>query len=452
MSKCGVFAVTSNETFRRALQTSLLGLDVNPSIVMPGANLAPAFRKRQWQLVVVGPVAAECDDLEIVRMLRSVDCHVPMILVTTSSSEGKAIAALRAKVTDYFSCPVCPEELRASIKRLTDCQQPAPPDTPPQSGFSSKSSPMLGCSASVGGIRHYIEKVAQTNSHILITGETGTGKELAAAMIHSSGPRRHKPFVCINCAALPEGLLESELFGHEKGAFTGADSSYAGQLRLADGGTAFFDEIGDMSPLAQAKILRLIETKEIQGLGRRWSVPVDIRIISATNRNLEKMMEEGSFRKDLYFRLNVARIHLPPLRERKEDIPVLLSHYLREFNERMDCEAKGVSEEVAQLLLNHSWPGNIRELKNLLEVSLIDFSGGDIGIRDLPQQFRVRVLEMAGSKEERERLLSILFSTGWNKSEAAKKLNWSRMTLYRKMARYQIPQASERRTYEVGTG
>jgi DNA-binding NtrC family response regulator len=223
MSKCGVFVVTSNETFRRALQTSLLGLDVNPSIVMPGANLAPAFRKRQWQLVVVGPLAAECDDLEIVRMLRSVDRHVPMILVTTSSSEGKAIAALRAKVTDYFSCPFCPEELRASIKRLTDCQQPAPPDTPPQSGFSSKSSPMLGCSASVDGIRHYIEKVAQTNSHVLITGETGTGKELAAAMIHSSGPRRHKPFVCINCAALPEGLLESELFGHEKGAFTGAD-------------------------------------------------------------------------------------------------------------------------------------------------------------------------------------------------------------------------------------
>jgi transcriptional regulator with PAS, ATPase and Fis domain len=254
--------------------------------------------------------------------------------------------------------------------------------------------------------------------------------------------------VTINCAALPDGLLESELFGYERGAFTGATSSYSGKLKLADGGTVLFDEIGDMSPYAQAKILRVIETKEVYPLGGRRSVPLDIRIIAATNRNLDQRMASNEFREDLYFRLNVAPVHLPPLRERKEDIPLLTDHFVQKFSAKFGRGIEGFSDEAMERLLSHDWPGNIRELMNLTERIFIDPPREKITVADLPESMRSRPsVHQETVPAEREILLHALSRTNWNKSKAAERLHWSRMTLYRKIAKYHIvesyPEATE---------
>jgi transcriptional regulator with PAS, ATPase and Fis domain len=287
-------------------------------------------------------------------------------------------------------------------------------------------------------INAYIGQVASTDSTVLITGETGTGKELVAELIHRRSPRAGKPFVSINCAAIPEGLLESELFGYERGAFTGAHAQKEGALKLANQGTAFFDEIGDMNPEGQAKILRAIESREIRRLGGKGNIPLNLRVIAATNQDLEQRVAEGKFRKDLYFRLNVARIFLPPLRDRKEDIPALLGHYIEELNRRLGREVEGLTEDAMDPLIHYEWPGNVRELKNLLEAIYVTLHSRRIAFTDLPDQFRRLVKTERLPEDERGRLLAALLATKWNKSQAAQKLHWSRMTLYRKMTKYHI--------------
>jgi transcriptional regulator with PAS, ATPase and Fis domain len=298
---------------------------------------------------------------------------------------------------------------------------------------------MIGDSLAIWRLKIYLGKVAMTDSHVLTTGETGTGKELAAQYIHQQSTRRTKPLVSINCAALPDGLLESELFGYERGAFTGAVSSYPGKLKLADGGTVLFDEIGEMSPYAQVKILRVVETKEVYPLGGRRSVPVDIRIIAATNRDLERQMARNEFREDLYFRLNVARIDLPPLRERTDDIPLLIDYFAEKFSTRSGQQFRGFTEKALEVLKAYHWPGNVRELMNLIERIFIDPPDGKIDVSDLPECMRCSPLSRRDAKpQERELLLYTLCQTNWNKSKAADQLHWSRMTLYRKIAKYQI--------------
>jgi two-component system response regulator HydG/two-component system response regulator AtoC len=283
-------------------------------------------------------------------------------------------------------------------------------------------------------------RVASCESNVLITGETGTGKELVAELIHENGARRQRPLLRINCPAIPETLVESELFGYERGAFTGAESFREGMLKAASGGTIFFDEIGDLSPPAQAKILRLVETKEIHRLGSNRSTQVDLRIFAATNRDVDRLADEGRFRRDLYFRLNVARIHLPPLRERKEDVPLLLRHYTQEFNRLRERDVEGFSDEALDRLLRYDWPGNVRELRNLIEACFLSVASLRFSLSDMPEHFRQRLERLEnGIGDERERLLSTLTATKWNKSDAALRLHWSRMTLYRKMAKYRIP-------------
>jgi transcriptional regulator with PAS, ATPase and Fis domain len=302
---------------------------------------------------------------------------------------------------------------------------------------------MIGESRPMQEIKAYLSRAASTDSNILITGETGTGKELAAEFVHRESSRRNRPFITVNCAAIPDSLLESELFGYERGAFTGAQTSRDGRLKNADGGTVFLDEIGDMSPNAQAKILRAIDGKEIQRLGG-VGIPVDVRIIAATNQELETMVRAERFRKDLYFRLNVARVHLPPLRERKEDIASIVSLYLLDFNKRFGRNVAGLTDAAWECFLAYDWPGNIRELKNLLESVLIHTLSGEIAPSDLPRWVREACSgACAAPDDERKRVLSALVSTNWNKSKAADKLNWSRMTLYRKMAKYQMAEAKD---------
>lgn len=299
--------------------------------------------------------------------------------------------------------------------------------------------PMIGDSMPMREIRSYLLKVAATDSPVLITGETGTGKELAAELIHRNSSRHKKPLVCINCAALPETLVESELFGYERGAFTGAVALSRGKFELAAGGTILLDEIGDMSAYAQAKILRTIERKDAYRLGGKSRIPLDFRVIASTNQDPERLVREGKFRKDLYYRLNVARVHLPPLRDRKEDIFLLLEHSIRELNRRFGRKVKGFTDEALETLLGYDWPGNVRELKNVVEATFISLPSREVLFIDLPKSIQGQFKEMELlPKRERDQMLSALFAAHWNKSEAAQKLHWSRMTLYRKMSKYHI--------------
>ena len=289
----------------------------------------------------------------------------------------------------------------------------------------------------------YVKKAAATDSSVLITGETGTGKERIARVIHEHSRRRYSPMIPINCAALPEALLEGELFGYERGAFTGAVNPYPGKLKLADGGTIFLDEIGDMSLGAQAKLLRALESREIFRLGGRQSVALNVRIIAAMNSEPETLITAERLRKDLFFRINVARVHLPPLRERKEDIVPLLNHYVAEMNQLYGLRVHGLSNEALSCLLHYPWPGNVREIKNLVEAIFIDPPVLEIGIAHLPAHVRAcGDTTQCASGAGRERLLEALIARRWNVSQVAKSLSWSRMTVYRKMAKYKIERAT----------
>ena len=347
--------------------------------------------------------------------------RLPIVLATMRGSEELAVEALRMGVANYVRLPVTPHELGEAIAAVALDETATYADR------------MLGESEAMQSVKAYLQRVARCSSNVLITGETGTGKELAAELVHNAGARAHRPFVAINCAAIPDSLLESELFGFERGAFTGAVVAQDGKLRAASGGTVFLDEVGDLSPCAQAKILRAIETGEVQRLGAKRSQPIDVRIVAATNKNLET---DTNFRRDLYFRLNVARVHLPPLRERKEDILPLAEAFRREFDSKFGCVSRGFVRGVEEMLLAHEWPGNIRELRNLVEAAFIDPGpnlNGEIG---LPAPFRKAMETATGG--ELQRILKALALTEWNRSRAAKELHWSRMTLYRKLSRYGI--------------
>lgn len=291
----------------------------------------------------------------------------------------------------------------------------------------------------LGRVLDYARKVARTDSTVLITGETGTGKEHLARHVHRNSRRAGHEMVSINCAALPDALLEGELFGYERGAYTGAHQSYPGKMKLADGGTLVLDEVGELSPAAQAKLLRVIEERQVFRLGARRSEPVDVRIIAVTNQDLEAMVEERRFRADLFFRLNVARVHVPPLRQRPEDVPLLFAHYLTEMGKRSGTRVHGLSPEFAACARDYSWPGNVRELRNLVETLFIDPPAGQVEMRHLPPDVirRMRSLHQVDD-DERGRIVSALCATQWNKCRAAEQLNWSRMTLYRKLSKYGI--------------
>jgi len=303
-----------------------------------------------------------------------------------------------------------------------------------------------------------IGKVAYTTTTVLITGESGTGKELVARAIHRAGPRREKPFVAINCASIPAELMESELFGYEKGAFTGAYTQTIGKFEYADGGTLFLDEISTLRLDLQAKLLRAIEEKRIQRIGSARPIPVDVRIIAATNVDLKQLVEEGKFRQDLFFRLNVLPLHLPPLRERKGDIPLLLDYFVKKFNEKYRRKVKGFTAEAVKALQQYHWPGNVRELENLVErLVVLTEEEREIGLPDLPVEvlvgkgmvegIPVAELGLIKAREEFERRLisKVLELTGGNQSEAARILKIHRNTLIQKMEQLGLKKRNNRR-------
>lgn len=408
-----------------------------------GRQISATIRRHRPQLALcLASHWSQTESLQMLMRIRAIDSAVPVILITARSSEALAIAALRCGVSDYFRIPFEDRELLTSCRRWMRCSQSPCRDRAPSGpaeGAASRS--LVGSSRAVRDIRAYIERVARTDSTVLITGETGTGKELAAELIHYRSGRCQRPLIRLNCSAMPEGLVESELFGYGRGAFTGAVAAQSGKFELACGGTLFLDEISEMQPSAQSKILRCIETKTIYPLGAGKAVPLDVRIMAATNQVPEELISDGRFRKDLFYRLNVARLHLPPLRGRRGDIPELAAFGIRKLNRRFDGRVEGLAEEVLHVFLRYDWPGNVRELMNVLEGAFINRPGERIRYADLSLHFRRKLEEEQDPpSEERRRILAALLETNWNKSSAASKLNWSRMTLYRKMAKYRIVQ------------
>jgi DNA-binding NtrC family response regulator len=390
-------------------------------------------RERKVDLVVVASSgSAASEDIWFIKKLKETDCSLPLLLVAQNGSKEHAIASFRAGVQDYIDLPCSKDELLRSVEAWLPQDEKAVDET----GLSGS---MIGQSKPICEIRRFIRRVAATDSTVLITGETGTGKELVASLIHENSLRREKPFICVNCAAMPDTLVESEMFGYERGAFTGAVSSRMGKFESANGGTVFLDEISDMTPFAQAKLLRTVESKEIYRLGGRRSILLDVRVTAATNKDPEELIAERRFREDLYYRLNIARIHLPLLRERKEDIPRLIAHGIEKLNRKYRRKIQGLTDEAMDFLMRYDWPGNVRELMNLLEATFMNLPQREITFADLPNLFQKKVKETERvSLNERKEILSALLETKWNKAEAARKLHWSRMTLYRKIAKHHI--------------
>ena len=407
----------------------------------PHAEAAPADAELvvadQRPAVVI--VAADATNVAAtLECLARLHAAVPLpryVFLTAVSNEDVAIAAFQSGAQRYLKEPVTSAMLDEAMSALVPGEGI---DTTPGDGLSGGER-MIGRSAWLRRLRTQIARVALTNSSVLVLGETGTGKEMVAELIHLNSPRVHKPFVCLNTAAIPDALLENELFGHERGAFTGATTSQPGKLVAAHGGTVFFDEIGDVSLPIQAKLLRTFENKSAYRLGGTRSIPIDVRVVAATNHDLQRDAASGSFRQDLYYRLNVVRVELPPLRDRPDDIPLLIAHYLRHFNREIGRAVRGLSARAMETLCAYHWPGNVRELRNVIEALLANLAPETTGVVDVPPEvMRQLAFAVGAPTSERERLLDALTATNWNKTKAATQLHMSRMTLYRKMHQHSV--------------
>lgn len=382
--------------------------------------------------LLVAELSAErdCAGAEGIRKLREANRKSRVIVISGGNPAEVTQQAVRLRVDDFFTLPAQADAFRASVDALMAGKE-APTRIP------EHHTGIIGNSSNMVALRKYVARVALTDSNVLILGETGTGKELVAELIHKSGARRDKPFVAVNAAAVPDSLFESELFGYEKGAFTGAYAKSQGKLRQANGGTIFFDEIGDIASSAQAKLLRAIESREVYPLGACRGTSIDVRLIAATNRDIDALVGSREFRQDLFYRLDVVRVEMPPLRSNREDIPPLLTHFLETFNRRFRRNVRGFQSDAAELLAWYDWPGNIRQLRNVVEACLVNASSDWIEIADFPAHFRME-LESKLDPGSRGSLMRALQTSNWNISRTAWQLQCSRMTVYRRMARYRI--------------
>jgi len=385
------------------------------------------------------------EGLKLLAYLRSFYSETGVIVMTGSRSQKAPQEAIRLGVQDFFSKPFDLDELRLTLKRVLHMLRLRRKVKKMQKELEEKYrfANLVGKSKKMQELFHLVYKIAPTSCTVLIRGESGTGKELISRAIHSHSPRKENPFVPVNCAALPENLLEVELFGHEKGAFTDASYKKEGMFEVADKGTIFLDEISDMSLRMQAKILRVIQERSFYRLGGTKPVQVDVRILAATNKDLEEMMKKGSFREDLYYRLNVISITIPPLRKRKEDIPLLAQHFLTKYTALHGKRVRSISPYVMDRLSRYEWPGNVRELENAMERAIILSSGETILFEDLPpylQPSLSREKSSSSSLEEVEKklILDTLRAVKGNQTRAAELLGIHRNTLRRKLKRYHI--------------
>src|SRR5688572_21129619 len=386
MQQAKILVADDEQNLRRVL-TALLRREGH-DVVQAASGLEAIDRLSDVDVVITDLRMPGADGMEVLRTASKNHPHVPVIMITAYGSVGQAVEAIKAGAFDYIEKPFEQDSIRSIIEkaigqaaanRTAPRGQLYPPGDPEAKGRYG----LVGTSPEMHGIFAIIEKVADTPSTVLITGESGTGKELVAKALHEQSSRKGEPFIKINCAAIPKTLMESELFGYEKGAFTGATSSKPGRFELADGGTLFLDEIGEIPVEMQVKLLRAIQESEFERVGGLKTIKVDVRLVTATNRDLEQEIQRGNFREDLYYRLNVVPLQIPPLRFRKGDIPLLATHIIKKFNERLRKTITGISDDALAALEAHAWPGNIRELENVLERTILFCKGDRIERADL---------------------------------------------------------------------
>jgi DNA-binding NtrC family response regulator len=400
------------------------------------------------ELVLTDMIMPEMNGIELLEKIRAANDDIVVILITGYSSIESAVEAMRKGAYDYITKPIDLNKLEITIKNALENKRLRSENILLKQRIKEKfdTANLVGNSKKVQEIMELIRRVSSTKATVLIQGESGTGKELVANIIHYNSPVADGPFIKVNCSALAEGVLESELFGHEKGAFTGALYMKKGRFELANGGTLFLDEIGDLPPSIQVKLLRFLQESEFERVGGTKTIKVDVRIISATNKRLEDLVREGKFRDDLYYRLKVITIEVPPLRERKEDIPLIVDFYLKKFSEIHNKKVKGISPEAMRMIYSYDWPGNIRELINCIESAVVLSSNEYINAKDLPPYLSYaheRSAAIEGYKPtlyeiEKKVILDTLNSVGGNKAEAAKVLGIGLRTLYRKLEQYGV--------------
>jgi len=414
-----------------------------------GKDALALLGRRRFDVVITDIKMPGMDGLDLLKRIREVDPKASIILITAYASVNTAVEGLKSGAYDYLVKPFDPEELSRVVEKACEHVRLKEENIALKRRLATAGRELVvGESPRMKRVLELVDSVAPTDTTVMIRGESGTGKELIARMIHAESPRAFGPMVAVNCGALPEGILESELFGHEKGAFTGATGRRKGKLELADGGTLFLDEIGEIPPKVQVELLRALEDKQVVRVGGTQPVPVDFRVICATNRDLEQAVREGTFREDLYYRIAVFRIDLPPLRKRPEDIMPISEHYLKRFSEAMGRRVTGFSREARELMLTYNWPGNIRELVNAVERALVVCEEGEIRPEYLPIRER-RGDGSAGQEDdlslqamERRHILKVLKRCQFNITHAARLLGIDRVTLYNKMRKYGIERPS----------
>jgi DNA-binding NtrC family response regulator len=447
-----ILVVDDEQGARDALEV-ILEDDYEVTAAASGVDAVTLCKTSTYDLVFLDVAMPEMDGMETLKILRAMDEPMDVVMISASDKADKAVQAIKLGAYDYITKPFETDDILSAVDRVLEKQTLQREVRYLRSEIADRfgEREIVSQDAAVLEILELIDKVAKTTSSVLITGESGTGKELVARSLHQRSDRSQGPFVAINCAAIPTELMESELFGHEKGAFTGAHSRSIGKFEHATEGTLFLDEISALRPELQAKLLRVIQDKEIGRLGSNRTVKVDVRIVAATNTDIEEAIAEGSFRKDLYFRLNVIPVRLPPLRQRRGDIRLLAQHFLNRFNRQLKRRIKGFTSRALDTLEKYPWPGNIRELENLIErLVVLGRDETSISYEDLPLEILLDssptpetpplgdgLLE-ARNNFERQYILKALKKAGWNQSEAARTLNIHRNTLIQKMKTLQI--------------
>lgn len=453
MMKSKILVVDDEEVIRTSFSEWLTEVGYEVLTAPGGQEALDIIKQGEIDVLLADLKMPLMDGILLMKKVKEFDPNLPVVIMTAYGSIASAIEAMKAGAYDYLEKPFCPERVEIMIKNLMAHQIILKENVALRKELSKKYQfeDLIGKSPKMQQVFELIRTVAKSNATVLIEGETGTGKELVAKALHAEGQRSKGPFVSLNCAALPEGLLESELFGHEKGAFTGAIAQKKGKFEYANGGTIFLDEIGDISPNTQVRLLRVLQEREFNRVGGNEIIKVDVRVITSSNRDLKKRVEEGEFREDLYYRLHVVPIGVPPLRERTEDIPILAHYFLKKYNTENNKNIREFAPEVLEIFMEYTWPGNVRELENAIEYSVVLSHEDVIQLGHLPPALKKTCLaESTGVSQdikalrevERQHIIKILEETNWNLTHTAKTLGISRSTLHLKLKEYNLNKPS----------
>jgi DNA-binding NtrC family response regulator len=445
-----ILVVDDEDIIRESLSFILRKEKYDVDEAANGKIASELLKETSYDLVITDLEMPEMKGIELLDEIRKMNLQTSTIVITAYGSMETAIAALRSGASDYILKPVEFDELIIKVKKLFEVRNLHLENRILRKELQRDYdyTNIIGRSPAIAQIFDMIKAVADTDSTVLISGNSGTGKELVAKALHYNSKRSNKPFIALNCGAISENLIESELFGHKKGAFTGAISDKEGFIKAAEGGTLFLDEISEMPPQLQVKLLRAIQEKEYTPVGTTVSLPVNVRFIASTNRNLQDYVNQGKFREDLYYRLNVVDIHLPSLKEREGDIPLLADYFLDKYRKQMNKNIKGISNDAMRALMNHDWKGEIRELENVMERAVIFCNDDFINVKHLPSQFHTETgpsdftpsgsLDESVRRFEKEIITRALEANGFNKEKTAETLQVGLSTLYRKMKELDI--------------